>query len=61
MKIIDKLKNTKISISFEFFPPKTEEAEKTLFETISNLQPLNPTLCLSHMERVVQREKRQET
>jgi 5,10-methylenetetrahydrofolate reductase, prokaryotic form len=43
MKIIDKLKNTKISISFEFFPPKTEEAEKTLFETISNLQPLNPT------------------
>ncbi|MEZ0324246.1 MAG: methylenetetrahydrofolate reductase [NAD(P)H] [Hydrogenothermaceae bacterium] len=43
MKIIDKLKETKVSISFEFFPPKTEEAKNQLFDTIRDLQPLNPT------------------
>ena len=43
MKIIEKLKNVKVSVSFEFFPPKTEDAEKSLFDTISNLQSLNPT------------------
>jgi methylenetetrahydrofolate reductase (NADPH) len=29
-------------ISFEFFPPKTEEMERSLFETIKRLAPLNP-------------------
>ncbi len=44
MKMEEILKNTdKKSISFEFFPPKTEEAEKSLFETIKNLQTLNPS------------------
>jgi methylenetetrahydrofolate reductase (NADPH) len=31
-----------ISVSFEFFPPKTEEAEKTLWECITRLLPLHP-------------------
>ena len=43
MKIIDKLKETKTSISFEFFPPKTKEGENSLFYTIKELQKLNPT------------------
>ena len=29
-------------ISFEFFPPKTEEAERSLWETITRLAPLAP-------------------
>src|ERR1700740_2648574 len=29
-------------ISFEFFPPKTEEMEKSLWETINRLAPLTP-------------------
>jgi methylenetetrahydrofolate reductase (NADPH) len=30
------------AISFEFFPPKTEEMEKNLWETIKKLAPLSP-------------------
>jgi methylenetetrahydrofolate reductase (NADH) len=30
------------AISFEFFPPKTEEMEKSLWETINRLAPLSP-------------------
>src|SRR5262249_21058776 len=30
------------AISFEFFPPKTEEMEKSLWETINRLAPLQP-------------------
>ena len=30
------------AISFEFFPPKTEEMEKSLWETINRLAPLAP-------------------
>lgn len=30
-------------ISFEFFPPKTPEAEQRLFETVGRLAPLEPT------------------
>src|SRR3979411_1209813 len=29
-------------ISFEFFPPKTEEMERNLWETINRLAPLSP-------------------
>src|SRR3954453_10568383 len=29
-------------ISFEFFPPKTEEMERSLWETINRLAPLSP-------------------
>jgi methylenetetrahydrofolate reductase (NADPH) len=31
-----------ISVSFEFFPPKTEEMEQTLWTSIGRLAPLNP-------------------
>jgi methylenetetrahydrofolate reductase (NADPH) len=31
-----------VRVSFEFFPPKTEEMEKTLWEAIARLEPLQP-------------------
>lgn len=31
-----------IDVSFEFFPPKTDEMEKTLFKSIESLAPLKP-------------------
>jgi len=42
MKISDIYKKTKPAISFEFFPPKTDEAEEKLFETAADLKSLNP-------------------
>src|SRR5262249_53636007 len=33
----------RIRVSFEFFPPKTEEMERTLWESISRLAPLAPS------------------
>ena len=32
----------RIRVSFEFFPPKTEEMERTLWESITRLVPLRP-------------------
>jgi len=32
----------RICVSFEFFPPKTEEMEKTLWDSITRLAPLRP-------------------
>ncbi len=43
MKIIEILKQPKTSISFEFFPPKSEESEIQLFQTIKDLEHINPT------------------
>ncbi|RMH81431.1 MAG: methylenetetrahydrofolate reductase [NAD(P)H] [Acidobacteria bacterium] len=43
MKIGKYLREGKFSLSFEFFPPKTQEGEIELFETIKSLQPLSPT------------------
>ena len=31
-----------IQVSFEFFPPKTEKMEQTLWESIKTLEPLHP-------------------
>src|SRR3954453_13173722 len=31
-----------IQVSFEFFPPKTEKMEQTLWESIKTLEPLGP-------------------
>lgn len=42
MLIREILENKKTSLSFEFFPPKSSENSKQLFETISNLIPLKP-------------------
>ena len=35
-------KERRIRVSFEFFPPKTEEMEKTLWDSITRLAPLGP-------------------
>ena len=42
MKISQLLKNKSPIFSFEFFPPKSEEGEKNLYETIRNLRHLEP-------------------
>lgn len=43
MKIKDILSKSKHTVSFEFFPPKTKEAEDDLFVSISKLQSLKPS------------------
>ncbi len=43
MKITEFYQNSKPAISFEFFPPKTAEAEEKLFETVTQLKSLNPS------------------
>lgn len=43
MKIGQMLKEKRQMFSFEFFPPKTDEGEKKLFETIENLRELGPS------------------
>ena len=43
MKISEFYKNQARTISFEFFPPKTEEGETKLFETVTQLKELSPS------------------
>jgi methylenetetrahydrofolate reductase (NADPH) len=43
LKIGEILRSGIFSVSFEFFPPKTEEGERELFETIRNLEHISPT------------------
>jgi methylenetetrahydrofolate reductase (NADPH) len=43
MHIADILKKEGTHFSFEFFPPKSEEMSRALFETINQLTPLNPS------------------
>lgn len=43
MKISQLYKTQKHTFSFEFFPPKSEEGEKRLSETVSQLKPLAPS------------------
>ncbi len=43
MHILDIFANQKTTLSFEFFPPKTEEAWEELFVTIQRLQELKPS------------------
>ncbi|HEY1088936.1 MAG TPA: methylenetetrahydrofolate reductase, partial [Archangium sp.] len=42
MKIRTRLNPSKPCFSFEFFPPKTEEGEKQLWETLEDLRSLEP-------------------
>jgi methylenetetrahydrofolate reductase (NADPH) len=42
MRIIDRLRTGEPCLSFEFFPPKTEEGVASLFRTVTELRPLNP-------------------
>ena len=43
MLVKDILESTKITFSFEFFPPKTELGWENLFKTISELKDLKPS------------------
>src|SRR5262245_20545425 len=38
--------NRRIEVSFEFFPPNTEEMDKILWESIERLAPLEPNFVL---------------
>lgn len=38
----DASETSDVSVSFEFFPPKTAEAEAALWETVCRLEPLQP-------------------
>jgi methylenetetrahydrofolate reductase (NADPH) len=42
MKIIDTLQSGRRTVSFEFFPPKSDEGFEELFRTIEALRPLKP-------------------
>ncbi|MBI4358860.1 MAG: methylenetetrahydrofolate reductase [NAD(P)H] [Candidatus Omnitrophica bacterium] len=43
MKIVELYERQKRTFSFEFFPPKTDEGERKLFETVRHLKELNPS------------------
>lgn len=43
MHIRDILENSRPSMSFEFFPPRKEEAWEELYQTIRDLEPLGPS------------------
>jgi methylenetetrahydrofolate reductase (NADPH) len=45
MKISDILKTTRPTISFEFFPPKNDEAMAGLLQTLGNLHELRPSFA----------------
>ena len=42
MRIAEKLHRHRPFFSFEFFPPKDDEAERNLFATVETLKPLDP-------------------
>ena len=42
MRIVDRLAEERTCFSFEFFPPKTDAGVDSLFQTIRELQPLEP-------------------
>jgi methylenetetrahydrofolate reductase (NADPH) len=42
VRIAEKLRTRWPFFSFEFFPPKSDEAEKNLFQAIETLKPLDP-------------------
>lgn len=43
MKIVELYKRQRHTISFEFFPPKTDEGERKLFEAVRQLKSLAPS------------------
>jgi methylenetetrahydrofolate reductase (NADPH) len=43
MKISEYYKRKERTFSFEFFPPKTDEGERKLFETVAHLKELKPS------------------
>ena len=69
MKLVDILAQEKPSISFEFFPPKTDKGEANLWNCIQDLSPLNPSFVSvtygaggstqSRTQRIVERIKKE--
>ena len=67
MKINDVIARDRRSLSFEFFPPKTPDDERQLFDTVGKLETLNPSFVSvtygaggstsANTRRVVQRLK----
>ncbi|MCU0317651.1 MAG: methylenetetrahydrofolate reductase [NAD(P)H] [Fimbriimonadaceae bacterium] len=45
MRIIDKLEGPSPQFSFEYFPPKTEDGEKSLFQTVGRMKELGPAFA----------------
>ena len=45
MKISDILQTTRPTVSFEFFPPKADEAMANLLQTLSHLHELRPSFA----------------
>ena len=43
--------DTHLKLSFEFFPPKTDEMEKQLWQAVKRLEPLRPALRLGDLRR----------
>lgn len=43
MQQSSKEKQARLRVSFEFFPPKTEEMERTLWDSIARLAPVGPS------------------
>src|SRR4051794_16510877 len=43
MRIDQALKSGTSAVSFEFFPPKSEEVFRSLYKTIDDLHPLDPS------------------
>ena len=45
MKLADLYAQPGLTLSVEFFPPKTDKGEEILFSEIENLKPLKPAFC----------------
>lgn len=45
MKIRDLYAQSRLTLSIEFFPPKTEKGDENLFKEIAVLKSLNPSFC----------------
>lgn len=43
MTVSERILPLDVSVSFEFFPPKTEKMQEQLWESVSRLAPLNPS------------------
>jgi len=43
------LSDKKINVSFEFFPPKTNEMEQKLWNSINKLKKLKPNFCFCNL------------
>ena len=51
MHILDIFQDRPTTFSFEFFPPKTDEASDELFANIAQLQALAAVVRLGHLRR----------